>query len=91
MPKGKGRRKVGSALTRAAQAVPVARCGAVGAVATVADQDFEDIALAWARGEVSITQVSRALFPGKQPGSNVYGPLARGLRAYVKRVREDIG
>ena len=47
------------------------------------------LALAWALGQVTITQVNMALF-GKQTGSNIYCPLARGLRAYIKRTREDI-
>lgn len=61
------------------------------------DKETEQLAVAWARGEVSLKGVARALGEvrtgsvmrnGKQyviPGSNTYSYLAKALRNYIIR------
>lgn len=45
-------------------------------------QDHIDLALAWANGEVSITQVERVLYK-KTGGMNAYVDLARSLKQAI--------
>jgi hypothetical protein len=51
------------------------------------DDELISMALAWATGEIALSQVSRALNDGGKTTntSDAYRALARGLRAHVKR------
>ena len=50
------------------------------------DVELLPLAVAWARGEISFTAVTKAVGDGRPVGGSSYSYLARGLRAYVVRL-----
>jgi len=54
----------------------------------VVTQDEVDLALAWCRGEISVTAVSEVM--DLQKGTNTYLFLAMVLREFVKKLPEDV-
>lgn len=49
----------------------------------VSDEQIE-LALAWARGEVSYTQVNVAIYGSKKNSGGAYPFIANGLRRYIQ-------
>lgn len=51
------------------------------AVVEIGDEEVE-LALAWARGEINLTQASEAI--GSQRGSAIYSRMALALKKYIQ-------